>query len=179
MRLFYAVFVPENVREVLARAQERVRSYRGWKVTQPEGLHVTLMFLGEVDQARLPELRAVGEAVAAGVPAFTARVGGTGFFPEQGSPRVWFAKAEGAGFAGLALGLRRALPELAEAPSPKAHITLARRKGPAPRPGPLVFDVEFGVYEVSLVRSELSSSGSRYQILERFPLAQSRSVQHG
>lgn len=171
MRLFYAVFVPENVREVLALAQEKVRSYSGWKATRPEQLHVTLMFLGEVAENRLPELRKVGEKVAAGVAPFTARVRGTGFFPEQGSPRVWFAKAEGAGFEPLASGLRQALPECAEAQGFKPHITLARRKGPAPRPGSVVFDLEFGVQEASLVHSELSSSGSRYQVLEQFPLA--------
>ncbi|WP_276954323.1 RNA 2',3'-cyclic phosphodiesterase [Allomeiothermus silvanus] len=171
MRLFYAVFVPKNLCDILALAQEKVRSYSGWKVTRPDQFHVTLLFLGEVDETRLPELRRVGEEAAAGVAPFTARVRGTGFFPERGSPRVWFAKAEGAGFEPLAAGLRMALPEFAEAQSFKAHITLARRKGPAPRPESVVFDLAFRVQEASLVHSELSSSGSTYQVLEQFPLA--------
>ncbi|MCL6569748.1 MAG: RNA 2',3'-cyclic phosphodiesterase, partial [Meiothermus silvanus] len=104
MRLFYAVFVPKNLCDILALAQEKVRSYSGWKVTRPDQFHVTLMFLGEVDETRLPELRRVGEEAAAGVAPFTARVRGTGFFRERGSPRVWFAKAEGAGFEPLAAG---------------------------------------------------------------------------
>ncbi|PZA06685.1 MULTISPECIES: RNA 2',3'-cyclic phosphodiesterase [unclassified Meiothermus] len=171
MRLFYAVFLPENVREALALAQEKVRPYRGWKATRPDQLHVTLMFLGEVDETRLPQLKQVGEEAAAGVASFTARLRGTGFFPERGSPRVWFAKAEGAGFGPLAARLRQALPEFAGAQSFKAHVTLARRKGPVPRPKPLVLDLAFQVHEACLVHSELSSSGPTYQVLERFPLA--------
>lgn len=181
MRLFYAVFLPKNVCDILALAQEKMRSYSGWKLTRPDQFHVTLMFLGEVDATRLPELRQVGEEVATEVATFTARVRGTGFFPERGSPRVWFAKAEGVGFEPLASGLRRFLREFAEVPFRgggqvahvfQPHITLARGKGLAHRPGPVVFDhLEFRVSTASLVRSELSSSGSKYQVLEQFSLA--------
>jgi len=52
----------------------------------------------------------------------------------------------------------------------KPHITLARRKAPAPRVPPVVFGLEWPVTEFALVRSELKPKGPVYTILEKFPL---------
>jgi 2'-5' RNA ligase len=53
----------------------------------------------------------------------------------------------------------------------KPHITLARRKAPAPRVPPVVFGLTWPVSEsFALVRSELKPRGPVYTILERFPL---------
>jgi 2'-5' RNA ligase len=131
---------------------------------------VTLAFLGERPAGELAAVARAGQAAAEGVPAFEARLRGTGFFPNEGSPRVWFAKAEGEGFEPLAASLRASLGAEEEGPF-KPHVTLARKKGPAPRPGPLVFDRPWQVSELSLVRSVLRSVGPAYEIVERFPLA--------
>lgn len=170
LRLFYAIFVPQELRPPLEEAQRKLRGYRNWKPTPPEQLHLTLMFLGEVPRERLGETVQVGAMVARRVAPFTLRLGGTGYFPADGTPRVWFVKAEGAGLEALASGLREALPDLGDPKPFKAHITLARRKGPAPRIGPVVFDLEFEVGQISLVQSELSPEGSRYRVLHGFEL---------
>ncbi|RIH88993.1 RNA 2',3'-cyclic phosphodiesterase [Calidithermus roseus] len=170
LRLFYAIFVPRNLRPLLEEAQRKLKGYRNWKPTPPEQLHLTLMFLGEVATERLDEVTKAGEAVARQVAPFTLRIGGTGYFPPDGTPRVWFVKAEGAGLEPLAVRLRAALPDLDDAKPFKAHITLARRKGPAPRVGPVVLDQAFEVRKISLVRSELSPKGSLYHVLREFEL---------
>lgn len=170
LRLFYAIFVPKELRPELAELQRRLRGYRNWKPTPLEQLHLTLMFLGEVARERLGEVTKAGEAVARQVAPFTLRLGGTGYFPPEGTPRVWFVKAEGVGLEPLASGLRAALPGLGDAKPFKAHITLARRKGPAPRVGPVVLDREFAVRRISLVQSELFPKGSLYHVLREFEL---------
>lgn len=75
---------------------------------------------------------------------------------------------------GLREGVRELLGEealLAGGDKPfKPHITLARRKAPAPRVPPVVFGVEWPVTEFALVRSELKPRGPVYTILEKFPL---------
>lgn len=169
MRLFYAIFPPREVQAALSQAQEKLRGYKGWKPSPPHQLHITLLFLGEQPPERLPEFRRIGREVAARVRAFEVELGGTGYFPPSGSPRVWFVKASGEGLEPLAKELQQALPDLEAAPF-KPHLTLARKKGPAPRVGPLLMNIRFRAKAVCLVESKLERSGSQYRVLEQFPL---------
>ncbi|MCS7194715.1 MAG: RNA 2',3'-cyclic phosphodiesterase [Meiothermus sp.] len=168
MRLFYALFPPRAVQQSLAQIQEKLRPYRGWRPVQPHQMHITLLFLGEQPEARLPELRQTGREVAARVPAFEVTLGGTGYFPAAGSPRVWFVKASGVGLEPLASGLQQALG-IGEGTF-RPHLTLARKKGPAPRVGPVVVNLRFTARAVCLVESKLEPAGARYRVLEAFPL---------
>ncbi|GLV48001.1 RNA 2',3'-cyclic phosphodiesterase [Thermus sp. LT1-2-5] len=178
MRLFYAVFLPEDVRRALVEAQGKVARYKGWKEVAPHQLHLTLLFLGERPEGDLEDLLALGHRLGRQHPPFPARIRGTGYFPNEGTPRVWFAKAEGEGFSLLAEALREGVAEAlgeealrAGGDKPfKPHITLARRKAPAPRVPPVVFGLEWPVTEFALVRSELKPKGPVYTILEKFPL---------
>lgn len=178
MRLFYAVFLPEDVRRALAAAQEKVSRYKGWKEVPPHQLHLTLLFLGERPEEDLEDLIALGHRLGRQLPPFVATLRGTGYFPNEGTPRVWFAKAEGEGFDLLAQGLRDGVREVLGEEALKAegdrafkpHITLARRKAPAPRVPPVVFGLTWPVEAFSLVRSELKPKGPVYTTLEKFPL---------
>lgn len=178
MRFFYAVFLPEEVRRALVEAQGKVAPYKGWKEVAPHQLHLTLLFLGERPEEDLAELLALGHRLGRLTPPFTAYLRGTGYFPNEGTPRVWFAKAEGEGFSALAEGLRAGVREVlgeealqAGGDKPfKPHITLARRKAPAPRVPPVVFGLEWPVTEFALVRSELRPKGPVYTVVEKFPL---------
>ena len=135
MRLFYAVFLPEEVRAALVEAQTKVRPFRGWKPVPPHQLHLTLLFLGERPEEELPDYLALGHRLARLEAPFRARLRGTGYFPNEGTPRVWFAKAEAEGFLRLAEGLRAGVEELLGEEAVripgwdkpfKPHITLAR-----------------------------------------------------
>ncbi len=169
MRLFYAIFPPPKVQEALGEAQAKVRGFKGWKLSPPHQLHITLLFLGPQPEERLPEFRRIGREVAATVPDFEVELAGTGYFPATGSPRVWFVKATGAGLEPLAKGLQQALPDIKPAAF-HPHLTLARKKGPAPRIGPLVMNLQFQAKAVCLVESRLERSGSQYRVIEQFPL---------
>lgn len=170
MRLFYAIFPPREVQAALGEAQEKVRGFKGWKLSQRHQLHITLLFLGEQPEDRLPEFRRVGQAVAAQVPAFEVELGGTGYFPATGSPRVWFIKATGEGLEPLAKGLQQALSDVKTREQFHPHLTLARKKGPAPRIGPMIMNLQFKAKAVCLVESVLEHSGSQYRVLEQFSL---------
>ncbi len=169
MRLFFAVFPPRSVQRALAAAQQSLRGH--WKPVREDQIHVTLGFLGEVPGRELDRVRAAARSAAGASGPFLARVRGTGFFPNEGRPRVWFARAEGAGFEPIARALREELPEFLDEERPfKAHLTLARRKGPAPRVAPVVFDIEFPVEAFALVESRLAPAGPRYTVLDTFSL---------
>ena len=179
MRLFYAVFLPEEVRAALVEAQTKVRPFRGWKPVPPHQLHLTLLFLGERPEEELPDYLALGHRLARLEAPFRARLRGTGYFPNEGTPRVWFAKAEAEGFLRLAEGLRAGVEGLLGEEAVripgwdkpfKPHITLARRKAPAPRVPPVLFGLEWPVEGFALVRSELKPKGPVYTVLEKFSL---------
>ncbi len=168
MRLFYASFIPKEIARELARAQTALKGR--WKPTPPHQMHLTLLFLGEVEPDLVGHLKGVGRTLGQEIEPFIARIRGTGHFPNQGSPRVWFAKVEGEGYEHLAKRLREILPEFNDGKPFKAHVTLARKKGPAPRVPPHVFDLTYPVESFSLVSSRLTPRGPIYSELETFPL---------
>ena len=109
---------------------------RGLRWVRPDGLHVTLRFLGPTEDDRLPALRNAVEAAAAGLGSFPASLEGGGTFPRPDAPRVlWIGVAEGA--AGLSRLAGRLGDALAAAGWPRddrpfsAHLTLARADGVA------------------------------------------------
>ena len=122
----------------------------------------------------------VGQKVSGEVAPFVVKMGGMGYFPEGGSPRVWFVKAKGEGLEPLANGLRQALPGfINQSEKFKPHITLARKKDSAPRLNAEVGNLEFTANEFCLVESELDKSGSKYRIVERFALALAKPLNPG
>jgi 2'-5' RNA ligase len=182
MRLFLAIDLPDALRREIGELQERLRPVLGgWRWVRPEGIHLTLRFLGEVspaDDARHREAwrRAAGESPAVG---FT--VGGLGVFPPRSSPRVLWIGVESTrppdGLGVLAASLEAAaraegFPE--ETRPFRPHLTLARaeRRGRPRRPEPertaRLGDVEAS--EVVLFESRLGPRGARYTALEAFPL---------
>ena len=136
---------------------------------------MTLRFLGQVDDARVPDLgRVLGEA-AAGLPRFELGIVGLGAFPSPIRPRVIWA---GVGQGGEALGAlaRRVEGALARVGIPpedrpfSAHVTLGRIREPRRAPD-LAAALASGagrafgtvtVDRVCLMRSDLSPGGSRY-----------------
>lgn len=175
LRLFYAVFVPDALKPALEAAQTKLVG-RWWKKVEVEHFHITLLFIGGVPDGALERFKTVGRTISGDIPEFTAQFRGTGFFPNEGSPRVWFAKAEGEGFKTLAEALRDGLSDvIADAEPFKPHVTLARKKGSSPRPPPIVIGLEFPVTHFALVESSLTKSGPQYKILENFALAPAQS----
>ena len=90
-----ALNLPDGVRRALWQAAAPVREL-GLPVrwVRPEGIHVTLKFLGDVPDAREPELRTALGRAAVGGHALPLVVGGFGAFPDLDRPRVIWAGFE-------------------------------------------------------------------------------------
>ena len=181
MRLFVALDIPAEIREQLAEYVERLRQYAPearW--ARVEGLHVTLKFLGEVKESKLPEVNAALSLVKAG--AFEVSFQGVGFFPNPRSARVfWIGVQASDALPQLAKAIDQKLEEkgLAREQRPYSpHLTLARAGVPGSLRGlsPLLeheAPPQFGTMtarELFLFQSHLGKGGSRYTKLERFSL---------
>src|SRR3972149_8617791 len=95
MRLFIAINFPADLRQRLWEAAGPLRT-AGYPVrwVAPDGVHLTLKFLGEVQPDREPQVvAAIGVAVQ-GAKRFTLPVGGFGAFPSVSRPRVVWAGCE-------------------------------------------------------------------------------------
>jgi len=176
VRLFVALELPDDVRERLAILAGGVPGAR-W--TAPESLHLTLRFIGEVEEHRLCEADAALGFVE--VEPFPLTLSGVGQFGSGGRPRsLWVGVAECPALfqlqARVASALARAgLPADERKFSP--HITLARlRDTPIERIGRYIAAnnlVRIGPFVVSRfalfesVRSR--SGGSHYQLLRHYP----------
>ena len=109
LRLFYAVWPPEVVRQTLWRSlvpmREILPSVR-W--IPPQRLHITLRFMGDVSTRVLPRLISAAEALEQVAP-FEIGLAGTGTFPSRGPPRVYWVGVRGRPLSGLRKSLDRAL----------------------------------------------------------------------
>jgi 2'-5' RNA ligase len=188
MRAFIAVNMGDDLRRALAQAQERLRaSGADVKWVLPEGIHLTLKFLGWVDDDRVP---AIAQAVAAAVTPrarFRLRVEGIGGFPSPTAPRViWAVVKDGARELGeLARGVDDALEPLGFAREQRefsAHVTLGRCRSPRGRPE-LAARMreqierqcgEMEVARVELMRSDLRPTGPIYTSEREFALGGAR-----
>jgi RNA 2',3'-cyclic 3'-phosphodiesterase len=183
MRTFVAIELPENIRAELARQQQAFRaSCRDARWTRPEGIHLTLKFLGEISA---PQLAQVSEALAGIEPfaPFDVEIAGFGSFPDARRPRVFWAGVErGAAVAELAEHVEAALEKLGferEHRTFSPHLTLARFKTPRPQPALVeavesLKDFSFGRFQASeffLFESQLAPQGASYRKLARFPEA--------
>lgn len=126
-RLFVAIALPDEVKAALAALRCGIAGAR-W--VAPEHLHLTVRFIGEVDEAMFVSIR---EGLAAeGLVSFDCRLQGVGRFPPRGRPKVLWAGVQAAeGFFRLQLkveGILRRLGVMPEERKLVPHITLARLK---------------------------------------------------
>lgn len=186
IRAFIAVPVPEAARQSIGSLVEEVlwrRPEAGVRWVRPEGLHLTLRFLGQTRVDQLPAIREVIGEVAARHAPFDLEVSGGGAFPSLRRPRVlWLGLRRGeASLAALAADLDGRLERLGWEPEPRpysAHLTLARADpGPAAAATAAVLveasarlELLWRVEEVVLYESHLERGGARYVALERAPL---------
>jgi 2'-5' RNA ligase len=147
-----------------------------------ERLHITIRFIGHVDDTRADEIRAVLAPPLAMEP-FNLTIAGVGTFPPKGSPRVVWAGLTGG--SDQLMALESTVSErLAGAGVPREerpynpHLTLARvRDAAGLRPAPFVGslrEISLGttpVDAITLFESRLSPKGPTYVGLARTPLA--------
>ena len=97
MRAFIGIALPSVVRETLSALQhELARSGADVKWVEPEHLHVTLKFLGEITEAQRQAVEGILRDIGAREPPFLLGMEGLGAFPTIEAPRVmWVGLSEG------------------------------------------------------------------------------------
>ncbi len=185
MRTFIAIKLPEDVLRGVAVVQDRLRRSgveAGW--VRPESIHLTLKFLGEVEEARQGEIFDALRKAAAGVSPFTIAVAGAGAFPGSRNARVLWLGITGdlAPLAALQETIEEAMEGLGfrrEDRKFTPHLTLARiRQGRPPSGLQKALDEikdtglpAFEVDSVHFMKSDLQPSGPVYTELGRVELA--------
>jgi 2'-5' RNA ligase len=184
-RVFCAVEVPQSARERvlahIARLQEAVPEVKASWI-RDANLHLTLKFLGDTPQTSVADFSAAAARAVAAVAPFSIRLEQTGVFPKQGQPRVlWIGINDSSGKLGeLHTQLEdEAMKEGFEKDDRpfRPHLTIARLRQPH-HAGALATahkQMEFSPLEVPasellVIRSELSSAGSRYSVISRHTL---------
>lgn len=183
MRAFIAIELSPEIRQRLREVQDRLRRAPcRVKWVQPELMHITLKFLGEIEERAADDLERAIAAAAAGVAPFDLAVVGLGSFPERGAPRVvWAGVRDNGSLARLNAGLEHGLALLGFEPERRPfspHLTIGRAKDPrgaGPLRGPLAREAatQFGscrIEELVLMRSELSPAGPTYTPLRHHRL---------
>jgi 2'-5' RNA ligase len=181
-RTFIAVDISEEIRANAVALQESLaRTGASVKWATPESMHVTLLFLGEVDDRELPAVCRAVQDVAAREPPFALRVSGVGAFPNARHPKIlWVGITEGADALKRLYGdLETKLLDLGcyrkEERGYTPHLTLGRVKADrdgfalAPElPGQLAWDGgRTTVDEVLVFGSVLEKDGPVHTVLGR------------
>lgn len=178
IRAFIAIDLPEGVRVAIDDAQARLKQVHvGVKIswTKIENLHLTLQFLGSVEEAAVEKIRAALQSVTAQHQSFEVTACGAGAFPDESRPRViWIGCDDTEGrLKALAVAVQASLRPLGFEPEQHeftAHLTLGRIRSPRPdvaltRAVESLKDTAFGAWRVEaihLFESQLRPEGSRY-----------------
>ncbi|HUF29345.1 MAG TPA: RNA 2',3'-cyclic phosphodiesterase [Gemmatimonadaceae bacterium] len=179
MRTFLALNLPPATREALFERTSALRAAApGASWVAHDNLHLTLQFLGDVDDERLAAVAARLLEIAATHRRLLLDIGGAGAFPNLGRPRiVWMGVAPDPRLELLQHDLERGCESLGfpvEGRAFRPHITLGRIRlalPPAERAtlvaalSGCTFRERVAVETVDLMDSALGQGGSRYTVL--------------
>ncbi|MHB9146192.1 MAG: RNA 2',3'-cyclic phosphodiesterase [Symbiobacteriia bacterium] len=196
VRCFVALELPAGVRQRLTALLERLsREHPEFRWVAPDTLHLTLKFLGDVEEQRLPEVEAaIKQAVgawAAGPLDTSAQAAaqplqwslhGAGTFPGRGRRArvIWLGLQAGRDLLKLQQAVDESLAACgfirADRPSSQ-HLTLARSRSPIGEPAPWVDELAGETFgdvqseQIVVFRSTLTPSGPIYTPLAKIPLS--------
>ena len=177
-RLFIAVPIDESVKSNLERVGWAA-NVRGVSWVAPENMHLTLAFLGEVEERRVA---AAEDAIYAATEdmegPLVLQAQGLGAFPDERNARVMWAGLDGdvprlKGLQARLVEELRAAGFEVDAKRFRPHITLARFRFPQPVPERVSRLQEYGAWrvtELQHIESHLRPSGARYVVRADVPL---------
>lgn len=190
MRLFLAIEIPLNIREFLASLIDLKPAIDGVNIVSKQNLHITLKFLGEVEEKLIPKIKEILHVLTRDFYPFKLKITRPGVFPDRDKPRViWIGTENKEVLKSLTKRIDESLSVIGfqkETREFKAHITLARVKNH--KNGRYLFEklidkyrqlsiehrqFEFSVEEFVLMKSTLTPNGSIYEVIERFNLGNS------
>jgi len=188
IRSFIAIELPEEAKKGLQRVQSELSlgRYPFVKCVSPEGIHLTLKFLGNIPEPKLAAIVKVMEQSSQGVTPFPLQITEVGAFPNMRRPRVIWVGIKGE--LDKLIGWQKRLDEgLVPLGFPREerpftpHLTLARvrencspadrlRFGETVATAHVEIDYKFTVTSLNLMRSQLRPTGAVYSRLAEIKL---------
>lgn len=170
-RLFFALWPDAEVCAALDRVGGKLRTVCGGRQMRRNNIHLTLVFLGNVEIARIDALRAVGDGVAA--QPFVMTVNQLGWWRHN---RVAWAVPDATPESLLTLvnqlqdSLRAAGFAFDDRPTYTPHVTLLRNARCEGVEWPPFESLEWAANEFVLVRSVTREEGATYEAIGRWTL---------
>lgn len=182
IRSFISIDIPDELKKDVKALQEMFKKCDAdvrW--TRPEAMHLTLKFLGNVEEKQIEEIKIILKEIALQTPLINIKLNGAGVFPNQKSPRVlWVGIIENDGILdNLQKRMDAELSKIGfekEKRGFKPHLTLGRIRSQKGKERLVKLleenkDNELGAFtasDIKLMKSELRPEGSVYTELARF-----------
>lgn len=184
MRLFIAIQIPKDIREDIVRIEQSLSALFRAKWVGFDNIHLTLKFLGEIDEKRLDEVKEILYSTAKRYNGFPLSLKGIGGFPDLRRPRViWIGVKDGERYVvNIMDDLEEKFVRFGLEPEKRkktAHITIGRVKDrikmleQKEREDIERLDYKSRLFEVdsvSLVKSILTPEGPVYTVVGSYPL---------
>ena len=174
-RTFICIDLPKEIIQETTRIQELLKNkqFTG-KITEPENLHLTLKFLGEISDEKLEQVKNALDKIK--FPQLNLKLGNIGFFSYRGKPRIIWIKLQGKQIYALQKQIDSALkPLFKEEERFMGHLTIARIKYVKDPEGfkehiksLKLKQLEFSTDKFKLKTSELKPIGPTYTTIKEY-----------
>ncbi len=169
MRCFIAIDLDKSLKLKLRDIQRKLEG--DIKIVPQENLHITLKFLGNVNENKITQIKNIIKNTCSKFKKFQMNIKGIGCFPNNNYIRVVWAGAESKTFYDIAVAIDNKLKELGfeKEKNHAPHITLARVKSANHNIKEILEkfkNTDFGILivsEISLFKSTLTKDGSVYE----------------
>ncbi len=176
MRAFIAVPCPDELKDAMVEIQEQIKELGRLTLVKPENIHLTMKFLGEVDEGKIPDITKRLEFLSE-LQSFDISLKGIGAFPSMDYIRViWVGVDKGASdIVKIHSEIDHNLKELnfKKDKNFHPHLTIARVKFPKKKEE--LRNIiqknsarDFGSFQVErieLMQSRLSPKGPEYSVI--------------
>jgi RNA 2',3'-cyclic 3'-phosphodiesterase len=184
IRCFLAIELPEAIRRKIEEVQKELKlSHADVRWVNPQNIHLTLKFFGNIDESRIDPIGKSLEGLIQTTPSFSLSIRGMGSFPHLKKPRViWMGLNEGKEvLVALQKRVDEGLKKIGFEPEERdfhPHLTLGRAKSDRGRDELIgrmekYQEEEFGNFRAErfvLFKSELRPSGPIYTRLRELKL---------
>jgi RNA 2',3'-cyclic 3'-phosphodiesterase len=186
MRAFIAIELPQETKDTLARLQAKLKmAGADVKWVEPKNIHLTLKFLGEIEEQTQNRIITQLEAISSAVKNFDICLTCCGAFPNTDSPRVIWAGIEQGDkeVYTLAKAIETHLESISipkENREFSSHITLGRTRSSKNRHelaktisrlNLKTLKEQFTASKITLFKSTLTPCGPIYEMIKEFPLS--------
>ena len=192
LRCFIAVEIPEAIRGAIVSSIDSLKkSGADVKWVSPENIHITLQFLGDTEEARIPLIKGSLDKILLTYSPFYIKIAGVGCFPDVRRPRIiWVGTEESQPVINLHGDIAKGLERLGyqeEERNFTPHLTIGRVKSNR-NSGELIRKMDeikaasfsgFEVQNITLMKSELKPSGPIYYSLAEIPFGRRSNVNQG